>query len=265
MAQSHLPALSRDGHSNPMDWKILLALVSCAVLGLRHGFDYDHLAAISDITAVQRSWKQGLRLGLTYAVGHAATVVLLGAAVIMLHLPLPARLDAWAERLIGVTLVLLGFLVIGNLLRRNHSHGAMESRIALLISSAQWAQWRVRRIFEPHLRRPQRFQWNYSGGSVFLIGALHGLGAETPSQLLLFLLAASLGGPARGFLGLGAFALGLIVMNGIMTATLGGIFGASQHRPRLFRWVAIGGAAYSFIVGIIFILGASGKLPPLGD
>ena len=60
-----------------MDWKIVLALVSCAVLGLRHGFDYDHLAAISDITAVQRSWKQGLRLGLTYAVGHAATVVLL--------------------------------------------------------------------------------------------------------------------------------------------------------------------------------------------
>lgn len=248
-----------------MDWKIVLALVSCAVLGLRHGFDYDHLAAISDITAVQRSWKQGMRLGLTYAVGHAATVVLLGAAVIMLHLPLPTRLDAWAERLIGVTLVLLAFVVIGNLFRRGHSHRAMESRIALLIAGARWGQWRVRRIFQPHLPPPQPFQWNYSGGSVFLIGALHGLGAETPSQLLLFLLAASLGGTARGFLGLAAFALGLIVMNGIMTATLGGIFGASQHRPQLFRWVAVGGAAYSFIVGVIFILGASGKLPPLGD
>jgi high-affinity nickel permease len=248
-----------------MDWKIVLALVSCAVLGLRHGFDYDHLAAISDITAVQRSWKQGLRLGLTYAIGHAATVVLLGAAVILLHLPLPARLDAWAERLIGVTLVLLAFLVIGNLFRQDHSHRVMESRIALLVSSVQWAVWRVRRIFERNLPRPERFQWNYSGSSVFMIGALHGLGAETPSQLMLFLLAASLGGTARGFLGLGAFALGLIVMNGLMTATLGGIFGVSQHRPRLFRWVAVGGAAYSFIVGMIFILGASGKLPPLFD
>ena len=71
-----------------MNWQIILALVSCAVLGLRHGFDYDHLAAISDITAVQRTWREGMRLGLTYALGHAFTVVALGAAVVMLHLPL---------------------------------------------------------------------------------------------------------------------------------------------------------------------------------
>ena len=30
-----------------------LALLSAAVLGFRHGFDYDHIAAISDITSVQ--------------------------------------------------------------------------------------------------------------------------------------------------------------------------------------------------------------------
>ncbi len=250
--------------SHLMDWKIGLALVSCAVLGLRHGFDYDHLAAISDITAVQRSWKQGMRLGVTYAVGHAATVVILGAAVIMLHLPLPARLDAWAERLIGVTLVVLGFLVVGNLMKHAHSHRALESRIALLISAFRWARWRAVRFFRPETPKPDPFHWNYSGGSVFTIGVLHGLGAETPSQLMLFLLAASLGGPARGFMGLAAFAAGLILMNAAMTATLGGVFGASHHRPQLFRWVAVGGAVYSFVVGIIFILGASDKLPPLG-
>ncbi len=247
-----------------MHWKIGLALISCVVLGLRHGFDYDHLAAISDITAVQRSWKEAMRLGLTYAVGHAATVVVLGAAVVMLHLPLPARLDASAERLIGVTLVVLGFLVIGSLFRNAHSHGGVESRIALLISAAQWTGWRVRRVFRPEAPRPERFRWNYSGKSVFGIGVLHGLGAETPSQLMLFLLAASLGGTARGFLGLGAFAVGLIAMNALMTASLGGIFNASKHRPQVFRWVAIGGAVYSFAVGIIFILGASDKLPALG-
>ena len=84
-----------------MNWKLDLALISCALLGLRHGFDYDHLAAISDITAVQTSWKQGMRLGITYALGHALTVVTLGALVVMLHVPLPARLDNWTERLAG--------------------------------------------------------------------------------------------------------------------------------------------------------------------
>ena len=32
-----------------------LALLSAAVLGLRHGFDYDHIAAISDITSVEQT------------------------------------------------------------------------------------------------------------------------------------------------------------------------------------------------------------------
>ena len=264
-----------------MNWQIILALASCALLGVRHGFDYDHLAAISDITAVQRTWREGMRLGLTYALGHAFTVVALGAAVIMLHLPLPARLDAWTERLIGVTLIVLAVLVIGNIYQKRHAHGAsharLESRFALLISACLQVSWRVRRVFDPQVARPQPFRWNYSGRSVFLIGVLHGLGAETPSQLMLFLLAASIGGTTRGVFGLIAFAAGLIVMNGLMTAILGGVYKASlktstehtdhpanHHAPDIFRWVAIAGAIYSFVIGIIFLLGASNKLPALG-
>src|SRR5271157_4134081 len=34
---------------------LTLALVSAAVLGFRHAFDYDHIAAISDITSVEPS------------------------------------------------------------------------------------------------------------------------------------------------------------------------------------------------------------------
>ncbi len=256
-----------------MNWQIILALASCALLGLRHGFDYDHLAAISDITAVQRTWREGMRLGLTYALGHAFTVVALGAAVIMLHLPLPARLDAWTERLIGVTLIVLAVLVMGNIYQKRHSHGAMESRFALLISACRNLSWRVRRVFDAAVEKPEPFRFDYSGKSVFLIGVLHGLGAETPSQLMLFLLAASLGGTTRGFFGLIAFAAGLILMNGLMTATLGGVYKASlkrsstnatHHAPDIFRWVAIAGAVYSFVIGVIFLLGASNKLPPLG-
>ena len=248
-----------------MNWKIELALASCALLGLRHGFDYDHLAAISDITAVERSWKNGMRLGITYALGHALTVVLMGAAVIMLHLPLPARLDAWTERLIGATLIVLGIAVVANISRhRDHSHLAMRSRWALAISGFQRAKWRVQRIFQPDAPAPAPFAWTYSSTSVFGIGVLHGIGAETPSQLMLFLLAASLGGTGLGLLGLLCFAVGLIAMNSLMTASLGGIFQAGQRRPQLYRWVALAGAVYSLAIGVIFLFGASGRLPSLG-
>jgi high-affinity nickel permease len=250
-----------------MHWKLALAIGSCALLGLRHGFDYDHLAAISDITAVQRSGRQGMRLGVIYALGHACTVVALGILVIMLHISLPARLDGWAERLIGVTLIVLGILVVANLIRQSkshsHSHQRVQSRWALLINSSRHAIWRVHRTLHEDIPEPEPFAWNYNGGSVFGIGVLHGLGAETPTQLMLFLLAASLGGTLLGFLGLIAFAVGLIAMNTVMTAALSGLYSGGLARPWVYQLLSVAGAVYSLAVGCIFLFGASDRLPPL--
>jgi high-affinity nickel permease len=248
------------------DWKLDAALASCLVLGLRHGFDYDHLAAISDITAVQRNWWSGLRLGMTYALGHAFTVAALGAAVLEMHMGMPEGLDHWTERLVGLTLIVLGVGVVAGILRKDvhgHSHGRIESRLAIAINGVLWLAWRVRRMWSPEAPRPERFQWMYSGKSVFLIGVLHGVGAETPSQLALFFLAANLGGTSRGMMGLAMFALGLIAMNAIMTASLGSAFKASGHRPFLYHAIAWTGAVYSCGIGLIFLLGISDHLPSL--
>jgi high-affinity nickel permease len=244
-----------------------LALLSCALLGLRHGFDYDHLAAISDITSVQRTWREGMRLGLLYALGHAFTVAILGAAVIFLHIGLPQHMDAVGERLVGATLIALGIYVLVSFLRRkpghHHHHPTPRSRIALLISGARYTQWRIRRLANPTAPKPAPFTFRYDRTSVFTVGIIHGLGAETPSQLLLFLLAANLGGTSRGFLGLLCFIIGLLLMNTLMTASASGIFATSTHRPRLQTLITSLTAAYSFIIGIIFLFGASDKLPPL--
>ncbi len=249
------------------DWKLDAALVSCLVLGLRHGFDYDHLAAISDITAVQRNWISGLRLGVTYALGHAFMVAALGIGVLLLHVGLPTAVDHWTERLIGLTLIVLGIGVVAGILRRrehaHHDH-RIESRLAIAINGLIWSAWRMRRMWSPNLPQPPRFQWMYNGKSVFVIGVLHGIGAETPSQLALFFLAKSLGGTANGLMGLAAFCVGLVVMNGLMTATLGGAFRSGTFHPRFYQWIAWTGAAYSCIIGIVFLLGISDRLPQLG-
>ena len=248
------------------EWKLDAALGSCLLLGLRHGFDYDHLAAISDITAVQRNWKSGLRLGMTYALGHAATVVVLGVTVLQFHMGLPESLDHWTERLIGLTLIVLGFgVVVGFLcfVVFGHTHRRIESRLAIAINGVLWLAWRIRRMWSPAVPKPERFQWMYNGKSVFLIGVLHGVGAETPSQLALFFLTANLGGTSRGMLGLAAFALGLVAMNAMMTASIGGAFKAGGHRPRFYHVIAWTGAVYSCGIGLIFLLGISVRLPAL--
>ena len=250
------------------DWKLDAALGSCLLLGLRHGFDYDHLAAISDITAVQRSWRSGLRLGMTYALGHAFTVAALGIAVLELHMGLPEGLDHWTERLIGLTLIVLGIGVVAGILRKDahgHSHSRIESRLAIAINGILWLAWQVRRCWNWEAPKPERFQWMYNGKSVFVIGILHGIGAETPSQLALFFLTANLGGTSRGILGLAAFSVGLVAMNAVMTASMGGAFRASgHHHPRFYHVIAWTGAAYSCIIGFIFLFGISDHLPPLG-
>lgn len=247
-----------------------LALLSAAVLGFRHGFDYDHIAAITDIASLESSPQRGMRMGLMYVLGHAATVAVLGAAVIGFQRSLPARIDNWAERAVGLTLVVLGLYVLGSMLRQKESFRP-RSRASLTIGGFRWLQRKAKAAMNPNgaaaiaVARDDAVAEPYSKRAVFTIGIIHGLGAETPSQLLLFLLAANLGGLTRGFLGLGMFLAGLLVMNTIMTASAVGVFGFSAAKPRMLRLVIGFTAAYSLIVGTVFLFGSSGILPPLGS
>ena len=73
--------------------------------------------------------------------------------------------------------------------------------------------------------------------------------------MLLFLLAANLGGISKGLLGLAAFITGMLLMNTVMCAAAAGLIGASRRRPRAFRLVAGLSAAYSIVLGAVFIAG----------
>jgi high-affinity nickel permease len=239
-----------------------IALLSAAILGFRHGFDYDHIAAITDITSVQTNRWRGMRLGLLYALGHAAMVAALGTAVIVFQLSLPQGIDRIAERLVGLTLVVLGVYVLGSLFRGNP---APRSRFHLMATAARWLHWKASSYWHDHdVPRPAEKAWNYNSTSVFMIGVVHGLGAETPSQLMIFLLAANLGGIGKGFIGLAMFISGLLVMNTVMTASAVGLFGFSSRLPRIQFAVTALTAIYSLAVGALFLFGSAGLLPPLG-
>ena len=60
----------------------LLLVLSAFTFGLRHGIDWDHMAAITDITGSQDSTRQSLWLGTIYALGHATVITILGLVAI---------------------------------------------------------------------------------------------------------------------------------------------------------------------------------------
>jgi cytochrome c biogenesis protein CcdA len=251
-----------------------LALFSAAVLGFRHGLDYDHIAAITDISSVQAKARDAMRFGLLYVAGHAATVAALGTAAIAFRVSLPPATDRWAERLVGITLVVLGVYVLGSFVRSSlsgearpvqagHSHGP-RTRITLLVNGVLWIYWRLSRIFGgSRPEAPQVFKDGYGTSSTFLVGVIHGLGAETPTQLLLFLVAANLGGTGAGLLGLLMFITGLLAMNTLMCASAAGLFRSTLFRPGAARALTLATSAYSVVVGAIFLFGSAGKLPSL--
>lgn len=242
-----------------------LALLSAAVLGFRHGLDYDHIAAITDISSVQSKAREAMRYGLLYVAGHAITVALLGAAAVVFRIALPAATDRWAERLVGATLLILGLYVLGTFFRPgSHSHARPKTRITLLINAALWVYWRLSKMFGgSRVEAPQIFKDGYGTGSTFLVGVIHGLGAETPTQILLLLMAVNLGGVGTGLLGLLMFIVGLLVMNTLLCASAAGLFSAVLAKPKALQAVTLATSAYSIGVGAMFLFGLGTKLPSL--
>ena len=235
-------------------------VISCALLGFRHGFDYDHIAAITDIAGVQRRATDAMRLGLMYALGHAATVALLGGLVIGFQLALPRGMDRWSERFVGLTLIVLAIYVFSTLVLRKE---APKSRAVLIISAGRWLHRRCHKwITNADLPIYERSA-DVNGPTCFGIGVIHGLGAETPSQLALFLLAANLGGVGKGLMGLSVFLIGLLAMNTLMTASVAGFFTAGRSWSGWTPLLTGLTATYSFSIGVVFLFGYSNLLLPI--
>ena len=110
----------------------MLAIAAIGLLlGLRHAFEPDHLAAVSTLATRPgdgRLWGAA-RLGLAWGVGHTATVGLVALVIIALGLQLPESLWPAAELVVAALLVLLGGVVVwryahGRWHLHVHSHGA---------------------------------------------------------------------------------------------------------------------------------------------
>lgn len=108
-------------------------LLTALGLGLRHGIDWDHIAAIADLSGNAENRRKGFVLSMAYAIGHGAVVFALGTAAILFSFAIPDGLDVLMGRVVGVTLIFLGVWILVELLRKGKDF-RLQSRWMLVIN-----------------------------------------------------------------------------------------------------------------------------------
>jgi high-affinity nickel-transport protein len=79
-------------------------------LGVRHATDTDHVVAVAAIVSRERTPRAALGVGALWGLGHTATILLVGGAIVLFGLVIPPRLGLSMEMSVAVMLVVLGVM-----------------------------------------------------------------------------------------------------------------------------------------------------------
>lgn len=299
-------------------------------LGLRHGIDWDHIAAITDITSTTSSvqgpnegwltdepgilltdetdhiaaelvrrrpiaggspaaatlpapahvhaesaapfWiaqRQAVFLASLYAIGHGTVVTVLGLLAILASEFLPSWLDPLMERVVGITLVLLAVYLFYSLYGyfRGNGEFRLRSRWMLIFAGIRnlfaWARRRLGWSGAHEEHHTHAFD-QYGPKTAYSIGLIHGIGAETGTQVLIIATAVGAGTQAMGIAALFAFVAGLLVSNSFVAIATAAGFVSAQRRQYVYVLAGLLAAVFSLALGLIFLFEAGGILPDLG-
>lgn len=266
---------------------VLGVIGTAFTLGLRHGADWDHIAALLDISGMPTSRRRSMYLCLMYAFGHAGVLIALGSLAIAFGRFVPPSIEGVMSRVVGATLVLLGAYLFVSLLRNRgeirprgrwslvvegldrirrrmhlrvveiehdhahdhasghaHEHDRADLGESETASTATLTKHAHRHVHRQVMARPE----GYGTKGALTIGMLHGIGAETPTQVLVMVTAAGLGGKTIGLAVLSAFVVGLLITNTLIAAMA--TYGILRNRSGvLFRMLAIVSASFSLAYG----------------
>src|SRR2546429_3623270 len=290
-------------------------LLGMAALGFRHGFDWDHIAAITDITSTTTAGhseadvpagapmpahghepsemrghqhdhataspgavhtlaesrfaheeRHAIGLATLYALGHASVVVVLGIAALVLNAVLPEWVDPILQKVVGVTLVLLGLWVLFSVYQYLRGKGdfRMRSRWMLVFDFVRYGWGALQARIHGHEHSQSAHATQYGPRTAFGVGMIHGVGAETGSQALLLAGAAGDTG-ATGSAALMAFVAGLLLSNTLVAVVSASGFIGAQRLRTVYVVVGFVAGLASLAIGLLFVFGLGTALPDLQE
>lgn len=85
------------------------------LLGMRHATDADHVVAVSAIVSRERTLRAAAPVGIAWGIGHGATILLVGGAIIMFGFVVTPRVGLGMELAVGLMLMVVGAVSIQSL------------------------------------------------------------------------------------------------------------------------------------------------------
>lgn len=233
-----------------MEWMSIMGL--SVVLGLRHGLDPDHMAAITDMVGSDTKAKRGLKLGIFYALGHGLVVLFIGLLAILVGKSLPESVLRITEMLVGLSLLILGSMILRSLFKSGPDY-KYQSRWALVFSyGRRFRDWLTKRPSTEKSLSPM----HVGVFGAMCIGIVHGLGAETPTQLTIIGHSSQLGNLYVSVGILLMFVIGLLMSTSAVSliSAWGFMKARSVRAVNLLMGSLAGG--YSLYLGLYIILTA---------
>jgi High-affinity nickel-transport protein len=208
------------------------------VVGARHAFEPDHLAAVSTLVGGSKNTRSAVGLGLLWGLGHTIALLAVGIALVLLDGVMPERLGTAFELVVAAMLVVLGArAILSGLRNRNgdvgaHRHGTVEH---------------VHGGANDHVHVGARaFAWR-----PLTIGLVHGLAGSGALTALAFAELPSTGARIVYMIMFGAGSIaGMAVATGLTGAALQRI----AHGPRTRRAFTLATGTLSCVVGVVWAL-----------
>jgi ABC-type nickel/cobalt efflux system permease component RcnA len=232
----------------------VMAFVVALLLGLRHATDPDHLTAVSTLflADARNGPRRATLLGLSWGLGHAATLFAFGVPVVLFRRYLPDPAQRAAEAAIGVVIVALAVRLLirwrrGYFHVHPHSHGSVQHAHPHAHEHAHEVAGHSIPHAHPHSEGLGR-----SPLMAFGIGMVHGVGGSAGVGVLLI---GAVSGQMQGVLALMVFAAATAVSMALVSTAFGHALARGAVKRRLTELVPLLGAA-SLLFGVWYSLGA---------
>jgi hypothetical protein len=222
-----------------------LSLFFGFVVGLKHAFEPDHLAAVSALSVGHVGGREGAKLGAWWGLGHSFSLFVLAGPLVLLEAQIPVAAAEALEFAVGSMVLSLGIRSVWLAFREGatgltvpHQHGA---------------------VAHSHRGPPGHFHWNSIPIATrpLLVGMVHGLaGSGALAALVIPTLRGAVGRLGYVLLFGAGSTLGMAMLSGMAHVPLRKLNGSKEVRATLLVIVGLA----SIAIGAVWMVRASSVL-----